>query len=176
MQVIKCDNALFLSFCLLFVFWGVAYGEEVKNDVLPADLAKWAKQEQCESISNFYSDRPGNVNPPFVYGQSSQSIKSAFWCESKASGNRKYFLIVHFNIGKPQPSCSSRIEWINPPGGLSLYYRPGETLKGYMHIGSSKVAIAPGLKMDHEAILSEYDGFEEYFYCYQGTWYIKQLD
>ncbi len=150
--------------------------EKVK--LLPADLLNIARNYQCDQIDDFY-DRPGMVNPPYTYGYLTglDEDSAVFWCEKKENNKRLYYLIIYSRSEKKGlQNCPSKIIWRNYPGGLSIYKDITMTLNDFVYIATPRNRVPQNKKMTHNAILSEYDGKEELFYCYDGEWLVRQRD
>jgi hypothetical protein len=173
-------NALIkLIVIILFSLWinsNVLAEEKIK--LLPSDLLDVARSYQCDQINAFY-DRPGMINPPYAYGYSEgpEEDSAVFWCEKKENNKRLFYLIIHSSPEiKGVQNCPNKIIWSNYPGGLSIYKDFHTTLDDFVYIRDTKKKAPPNLKMTHNAILSEYDGKEELFYCHDGNWMVRQRD
>lgn len=168
-------SALFASFLLTLFISAPVYSQ---NHSMPKELLEIAKASGCNEVGDFFN-RPGMVKPPYVYGYlpGAEENSAAFWCEKEKSGSRSFFLIIMTkgdNQGKLK--CSEKIEWNNFPGGLSIYRKANETLKGFRYIRDPLKRPPETDELSGNAILSEYDGVEALFYCYKGEWVVRMKD
>lgn len=143
---------------------------------LPKELLDIARKNGCQEVKNFYA-RPGMIKPPYVYGYlpDSQKNSAAFWCE-KIENDRKIFFLILMTKGEKadQFKCSNTIRWENSfPGGLSLYTDRNTTLEGFRFVKDPEREVSKNVKLTQNAILSEYDGVELLFYCYEGEWVVR---
>jgi len=153
-------------------------GAEKKIKLLPNDLLDIAQKNHCDQIDDFY-DRYGVLDPPYVYGYlAGEKEKSAvFWCERKENNKSQYNLIIHSSSqNKGLQNCPNKIIWLNYPGGLSIYKDINTSLDDFVYIENPQKRPPKKIKMTHNAILSEYDGKEELFYCHEGAWLMRQRD
>jgi hypothetical protein len=146
---------------------------------LPKELLEIAKKNGCNEVVGFY-DRPGMVNPPYVYGYlpGPEENSAAFWCEKK-QGERRLFFLMFMTRGdaREQMKCSDKIEWkITFPGGLSIWRDMNTTYEGFEYIDDSKKELPKKNKLAGNAVLSEYSGVELLFYCYKGQWIVRIRD
>lgn len=156
---------------VLFHF-DVAYCE---NGSLPKELLEIAQRNGRKEVTGFY-DRPGMINPPYVYGYlpCGEENSAAFWCEKKGKGERRFFLMIMRKGNKCEElKCPDKIEWHNFPRGLSIYKGTNTTLEDFYYVNDSKRKPPKTEKLMHNAILSGYDGVEELFYCYKGEWVVR---
>ncbi len=142
---------------------------------LPKELMEFARENGCGEVAGFY-DRPGMVNPPYVYGYlpGHEGDSAVFWCE-KMKNNKKIFLLMFTVKGRRRGElkCPDIIEWHNYPGGLSILKNLNATLEGFYYINDPKRQPPKNEKLQGNAVLSYYDGLEELFYCYQGEWLVR---
>jgi len=134
---------------------------------LPRDVRSAVEQYGCVEVPDFF-DRPGMVEPPYVYGFAvgKQKDSFAFWCRVEPTGKfRLYAIAKSASLG-----CDALIvESDNYPGGLSVVPAGKMTLNDFKDVATGKkgpasVPKAPVLK-------SAYDGAEDYFYCHEGRWF-----
>ena len=145
--------------------------------IMPQELISFAEENGCSQISEFY-ERDGMVNPPFVYGYlpARDDLSAAFWCKKLEKSEHPYILLFFIkDAAGALMKCPTRIEWKNYPGGLSVF-RQKITLEGFVYINNPKRKAPRKLRMTQNAILSEYDGVSELFYCHQGEWLVRQSD
>jgi len=146
--------------------------------IFPQELQELAKQHDCSQVSDFY-DRPGMIQPPYVYGYvPGEEESAAFWCEREGLGTRTYFLVFDFRTtAHENTKCPDKIEWPNGyPGGLSLYNDKRATLKDFVYLDEPKKRPPENVHLKHNAIRSEYDGVAAIFYCYKGKWLVRMTD
>ncbi len=158
----------------------IACGEEQRPcQLLPEELLKIATQRGFEQVTDFYINRPGMLNPPYVYGYlpGDEEDSAAFWCQKTQNGKKRYFLVFMFKKRNNELcNCPDVIEWQNYPKGLSIYNKANATLDGFIYINDPKKKVPKNVKLIYNAILSEYDGVEALFYCYKGEWLVRQRD
>lgn len=70
--------------------------------------------------------------------------------------------------------CSTRIEWRNYPGGLSIHKDRKTTLDDFVYLHDARKRGPKNIKLSANGILSEYDGVEDLFYCHKGEWLVRQ--
>jgi hypothetical protein len=169
-------KVLLATIFALVVANGLAHAE-IK--IIPAELVKFAEIINCSHISDFY-ERPGPVNPPFVYGYlpGNEEDSIVFWCKNTESSKHPYSLVflVRDSEGELRqlPECPFRIEWDNPPRGLSVYKDRRTTLKGFINVRNPNEKVPEAVRLSHNAIMSYYDGVSELFYCHKGAWFVRQ--
>ncbi len=166
-----------LLMCIGVAIQDKAYAFD-KKVVLPKELKAIAKENDCEEIEDFF-DVPGKISPSYVYGyvQGPKEDSAVFWCKKDAGGVRRYFLIVNIKDRfHDLAQCPRKIAWINPAKGLSVFYDGKTTFKGFVYLDDPTRKVVPNEMLKHNAILSEYDGVEEMFYCHEGKWLVRQRD
>jgi hypothetical protein len=164
--------ALALTIVCIFSFFDLTYCE---NGSLPQELLEIAKKNGFREVTGFY-DRPGMINPPYTYGYLTcdKEDSAAFWCENQQKGKTIYYLMIMVKENKcGKLKCSDKIEWHNYPKGLSIYKSRDGTLENFFYLSDPKRKPPKTEKIKHDAILSEYDGVEELFYCYEGEWVVR---
>lgn len=160
-------STLFLLSCLVA---GVAHPK-----TLPADLAKVASSHGCEGVDDFY-DRPGMVEPAFVYGFVSgipKSESAIFWCRSKTDKSQ-YRLVAHAPVDGDDSCEGVVVETSNFPRGLSLSTAIDAPLSGYSTVEGTTVPPFSG--GGATVVSSMYDGVGSSFICRGGEWLIKRWD
>jgi len=144
--------------------------------LLPEDLLKIAHEKGFYQIKDFYKNRPGMLNPPYVYGYfpGPKENSAVFWCENKENTQRRFFLvIVSKDEIKKSLNCDDIIEWPNYPGGLTILQDTNIPLDGFVYLDDPKRNGPENTYLTHNAILSEYDGVEVIFYCLNGEWLVR---
>lgn len=149
--------------------------------IMPRELVEYARQNGCEQIDNFF-DREETVGPPYAYaylpGPATNS--AVMWCQNRAGGERRFFLLVMLTNEHQQEyegaKCPRRVE--SPggyPGGLRIY--PGtEFLEKFVYLRQPRRPGPKGVRMNGNAIWSEFGGTGSVLYCYQGQWLVRQWD
>lgn len=165
----------FLSFALLDVTPARA-----QNLLIPEELNEIANANECSQIEAFYQ-RPGMVNPAHVYGYVSQDEwkSAAFWCKKKITSTKPYVLLFMFREDDAKhelAKCPHQIEWADYPGGLSIYRDRKRTLDSFRYLDDRAKRGPKGARMKYNAIMSEYDGVAEIFYCFRGKWLVMGID
>lgn len=137
--------------------------------MLPADLAKVARQHSCGPVIGFF-ERPGMIEPPYLYGYIPGDIEdsAAFWCERTDSRPRS-FLLVLVN-SQAASTCPQLIEWSSFPGGLSLG-EPDTSLEEFTYVEDQGAdSRLSGARTRYAPLRDYYDGVETLFYCHDGRW------
>jgi len=139
--------------------------------LLPEELLILAKSKGLDQVNDFYVNRPGMLNPPYAYGylQGPKENSAVFWCRKKENNKKKYFLLIMARKNN-EDVCLGEIEWNGYPGGLSIYRNRNTSLDDFFYLGDRNKKLPKNLRMENNAILSEYDGVEVLFYCYKGEW------
>ena len=151
------------------------------GNVMPTELVEVARQNGCIQLSDFFGERAGPVNPPYVYGylpNHHEEDSAVFWCKNVKSGEAPYSLIVVMRDSEHEltklTECPHRIPWNNPPRGLSIYKNQKATLSGFVYLSNPKKKVPTNTKMTSNTIRSYYDGVTELFYCHKGEWLVSQ--
>jgi hypothetical protein len=143
---------------------------------LPEELREVALKSGCSEVKRFF-DRPGMVNPPYVYGYlpGPKENSAAFWCEKKENDKEIFLLNFFFKGEIPEEYiCSQSIQRkTGYPGGLSVYKDRDTTLEFFHYLNDPKRKPPANEKLTHNGILSEYDGVGLLFYCYKGEWIVR---
>jgi hypothetical protein len=142
--------------------------------VMPRDLVDFAVANHCAQIDDFY-ERPGTVNPPYVYGwlPGANEDSAVFWCKKVEKNEKPYNLM--FKVQDPQllGGCPAVIEWWNPPRGLSIKTRRNMALRNF-HLVTAPQSVGPSIVVPNaRVIVSEYDGVEADFYCHEKQWFVE---
>ena len=169
---------LFSSLCVLIVMaYESAYGQA---NIMPQELVEFAKSNKCTQVSDFFENAPGARNPPYVYGYlpGDEENSAVFWCKNTGSASHPYSLMfvrrdAEIELRKLE-ECPFRIEWDNPPRGLSVYKDRKTTLQGFVYLRDPKKKVPQNVQLSHNAIMSYYDGVSELFYCHNGEWLVRQ--
>ena|SRR2546426_4327532 len=148
-----------------------------ENSIMPEELIEVAQRNKCSQISDFYKNKPGSVNPVYVYGYvpGDEEDSAVFWCKNQTPGQKRYALVFLFRKTENElTKCPDRIEWANSPRGLSILKDQSEILKGFVYLKDRSRKAPDDVRMTHNAIRSYYDGVEEVFYCHNGEWLVRQ--
>ncbi|HER20225.1 MAG TPA: hypothetical protein ENO14_04170 [Chromatiales bacterium] len=137
---------------------------------LPMDLQRIATELDCRPVDGFF-ERPGMVNPPYVYGvlPGEAERSAAFWCQIDAFP--KYRLVI-----VEDREVRAAIEWSNFPGGLSIAEEIQWPLSEFHFLDEPHVTGPSGEVTRFPPIRSEYDGAVELFYEYNGRWLVRMID
>ena len=143
---------------------------------MPEELSAYAVSKGCEEVRDFFT-RPGVVNPPYVYGylEGQREGSAVLWCQRREGEGRRFRLLV-LARGKTESRCPLMLEWRSYPGGLSIFNDRRTTLDGFVYVADPKRRPPPNVRLTENAILSEYDGIQNLFYCYRGEWVIRRID
>ena len=154
-----------------------AYSETA---IMPQELIEFAEKNNCTQLADFFDRRPGPVNPPYVYGYlpGDEENSAVFWCKNTGSASHPYSLMFMHRDSEMElrklKECPFRIEWDNPPRGLSVYKNRRTTLEGFVYLDDPKRKVPENVRLSHNGISSYYDGVTELFYCHQGKWLVSQ--
>ena len=181
---IKNMRAALLTRGLVLVVFGIvgmSWLASAETLLMPRELVEFARQNRCEQIDDFF-DRTATVDPPYAYGYlPGPAMSSAvMWCQTRENGKRQFFLLVMLKNETQQAyegsKCPRRVEWLEGyPGGLRIY--PGaEFLEKFVHLRQPQKPGPKDVRMNGNAIWSEYGGTGSVLYCYQGQWLVKQWD
>jgi len=143
---------------------------------MPEELSAYAVSKGCEEVRDFFK-RPGVVNPPYAYGylEGQREGSAVLWCEWREGEGRRFRLLV-LARGKTESRCPLMLEWRSYPGGLSIFSDRRTTLDGFVYVADPKRRPPPNVRLTENAILSEYDGIQNLFYCYRGEWVVRRID
>ena len=141
--------------------------------IIPQELFEIAEGEGYTQINNFFN-RPGMVEPPFIYGYEPgpKENSAVFWCKSKEM-NHYYLIVVKTDSDSWSKIITDIIPWSNFPGGLSIYYNKDTLLDDFVFIRDTSKKVPKGEKLTHNGILSYYDGVETVFYRYKDEWIVR---
>ena len=142
--------------------------------IMPEELVEFAEKNGCSQVDDFYT-RPGSVRPPYVYDYPNEE-SAVFWCQSGEENNRRFFLLIMAKHKVDESkNCPTKIEWKGGyPGGLSLLIDRHSTLDDFVYLHNPLKKGPRNVELTDNAIVSEYDGVEETFYCHKGQWLIRQ--
>jgi len=145
--------------------------------VMPRELVDYARSQGCAPIEDFY-ERPGMVNPPYVYGFAGGEPEdsAALWCRKTEKSDKPYLLLLKVSDPKKLDGCPARIEWWNPPKGLSVETRASLKLSDFHFAAEPKRAGPMTTISNARVIVGEYDGVEDVFVCHQGAWLFMLRD
>lgn len=140
--------------------------------ILPQRLVDAAAEHECSEVADFYDQRPGGVNPPYVlnYLDDGRNEGAAFWCMRDGTAER-YLLVI---LGSPN-MCPDEISWMNPPGGLSMIRNGSMDLSRFFYRDNVGETGPANVLTAGPILRSEYDGAGAYFYCYEGCWLVSQF-
>jgi hypothetical protein len=165
---------LVTSFLLATLFAGFSSAETL---VMPRELVDLALSNHCTQISDFF-ERPGMINPPFVYGWVPRATDSAvFWCKKVEKSEKPYKLMFKVSNPKQLAGCPAIIEWWNPPAGLSIEIRHSLSLRDFRYSSEPRRVGPSGVILNARVIVDDNgDGLREVFYCYRGQWLVASFE
>jgi hypothetical protein len=156
---------------------------------MPRELVDFAHANGCKTIDKFF-ERPGMVNPPYVYGWllGSDEDSAVFWCKKTEKTDKPYNLMLTVRDLKSHElkvpdqkqlaGCPAAIEYWNAPAGLSIETRRSLELRYFHNVTDPRPR--PGGLTDVVAnarvIVDYYDGLRSTFYCYRGQWLVNIQD
>ena len=162
--------------CLLLLP-GLGGNTSADTLIMPRELVDFARANGCVPIENFF-ERPGMVNPPFVYGwlPGNPERSAVFWCKKTEASNKPYKLMLKVSDPKQLAGCPVEIEWWNPPRGLSIETRSHFDLGDFKFVNAPKRSGPKSVIDDARVIVNDYDGVGNVFYCYKGQWMFLSKD
>jgi hypothetical protein len=150
--------------------------------VMPRELVDFAHFSACTPINDFF-ERPGMINPPFLYGAvAGLPDSAAFWCKKVEKGDRPYNLMFAvrgrggLTLADPKQleGCPAVIEYWNGPAGLSIETHRNLELRYFGYVDMPKEAAPRIVVPKARTIVSDNgDGVVSTFYCYQGRWLVN---
>jgi hypothetical protein len=160
--------ATFTCVLVLGVFTPVSWPDTL---VMPRELVDFAHSNGCTPIDNFF-ERPGMVNPPFVYGwlPGDPADSAAFWCKKTEKSAKPYKLIFKVRDPKQMAGCPTTIEWWSARG-LSIEIRTRLALSDFHSVVEPKRSGPKSVVADAKVLVDSYDGVSNVFYCYGGQWF-----
>jgi hypothetical protein len=147
---------------------------------MPRELVDFGRANGCVSIDDFY-DRPGMVNPPYVYGWLSGDPENSavFWCRKAENRDKPYSLMftvrdrkalqLRVLDSKQVAGCPAMIEW-SYPRGLSIETQRSLALRDFRYVVTPQRAGPSVVVSNAKVIVNEYDGLRDIFCCYKGQW------
>ena len=152
--------------------------------IIPDHLIEFAGWNNCAQVSNFYELNAGPVDPPYVYGYTSEKgvdsddyyDSAVFWCQRNEHGKIKYLLTFQFKSSENElAKCPFQIEFGDVPSGISVFRDKSFSLKGFDYLKDSKKRFSSNAKLKHNAIKIGY-GVSALFYCHNGDWLVLGRD
>jgi len=167
------------SIVLISLAIWLGYSPDLQAEVkmMPEELVEVAQRERCAQIVDFFEGKPGPLDASFVYGYlpGDREDSAVFWCRNLESKETPYSLVFHFKDREHElTKCPDKIQWKNPPRGLSVYLNQKETLSGFRYLADPRRKVPTNHRFTHAAVRSYYDGVEELFYCHNGEWLVRE--
>jgi hypothetical protein len=177
MTPIKKRFLIAFGTCIL-LFPGFQIVSSADTLVMPRELVDFAHANGCTPINDFF-ERPGMVNPPYVYGwlPGPTADSAAFWCKKVENNPKPYKLIFKVPDSKQLEGCPAVVEWLYPRG-LSVETRRNLELRslGFRYVTAPKRVLPTNVVANARVLVSEYDGLQDIFYCYKGEWLVASLE
>lgn len=152
--------------------------------VMPDHLVAFAEWNKCSQVLDFFERNKGPVDPPYVYGYTSEKgvdsddyyDSAVFWCQRNEKGKVDYLLTFQFKDSDHElAKCPFQIEFEGFPEGLAVYRDRSLTLKGFTYLKDSNRKAPSNSKLKHNAIKVGY-GVSALFYCHNGEWLVLSRD
>ncbi|MDQ7004722.1 MAG: hypothetical protein Q9N67_07325 [Ghiorsea sp.] len=145
---------------------------------MPEELVKLAKKNNCSQPNDFFVNKPGPIDPPYLYGvvDGNAEDSAVFWCVRNDKGHKKYSLMFMLRT-ENGPKLSGELRWINSPMGLSFFNakNPEAIINRYVEIGKEDAASMPkDERFEDRYIMNSYDGVAEIFVMENGRWLVSQ--
>jgi hypothetical protein len=170
-----------LALSLSCTIYEIQAGEQNSIPIMPQELVELAQQYGYDQVDDFYMNRPGGVNPCYVYDflplnkPYEEFMSAVFWCKKSGPDEPIYCL---FFARREHPGGYLQkydiIENTNFPRGLSLHKDNTLTLDKYVYLNSNEKG-PKGVHLEGNIIRSEYDGVVTDFYNYEGEWLIRVM-
>lgn len=149
--------------------------------IMPEELVNLAKENGFEQLTDFYTFRPGDLDPCFVYGYSQyeewtdQHNSAVFWCKKSIGGEEEYYLIISKKDNFWDKLAIDEIVNIPAfPRGLSVFKDTSLSLDQFYYLDDPKTIGPANVKMDRNGIRNYYDGVGMEIYKYNGKWLYRQ--
>ncbi len=141
---------------------------------MPEELIEIAKSLNCDQVFGFYNERPGRLEPPFIYGVLSgdRENSAVFWCMNKLNPRIYKLILVFRKSFHDRWNHEIILETRNNPNGLSIVKNCKISLDNFRYIENPSKRGPKNVLPSSNVILSCYDGVEEYFYKDSGHWLI----
>jgi hypothetical protein len=141
--------------------------------LVPQDLYEYADSLTCDQVSDFYEQRPGVLDPPYLYVDSLLPWwegTSALWCQPRGGRRDRYTLLFRFGRRSGAlAQCPTRIDGVQHIGGLSVVRPKSLSLADFVFVDDQRTS-GPKVPATDVAIQEIYDGTGTWFYCYEGRW------
>jgi hypothetical protein len=182
------SRALFTICILLLAVFVTASRSDTL--VMPRELVDFARANGCSPIDDFF-ERPGMINPPYVYGWISGAAEDSavFWCKKAGKSDKPYNLMFTVRdtatrtLKVPAPKqlsgCPAIIEYWNGPAGLSVETRSKLELRQFHRVTDPRPQSGGPTEVVANArviVNDNGDGLTELFYCFRGQWLINLMD
>lgn len=159
--------------CAIALALGNGLGGARGDEAFPEELRVLRENAGCGPVPGYF-DRPGMVEPPYLYGwlPGKRESSAAFWCFRGGVNDERPYLLVLVENGR----ISETIPWEIFPGGLSLHDSSAIPLSDFLFIDEPAQRSGPAGKMtEFPPLRSEYDGVITLFYRYDGRWLYRIL-
>lgn len=145
--------------------------------VMPRELVDFAKTAGCTPIQEFY-ERDGMINPPYIYGvlPGDPEKSVAFWCQRIQPSSKKYLLVFKVSDPTALKGCPDRIEWWNPPAGLSIDRPATLRLQDFRLVTDPKRQGPVITVKGATVIVNAVDGLTERFVCFEHAWFVNSTE
>lgn len=189
-----------MRYLLNMVFLMGCYASAALSELnMPEELVEHARNNDCQPLTDFYTNHPGMINPPFAYGyldEVAMEDSAVYWCEKRGGGGTssrgEWYLNIYLRsylshnvyLKNPVTStyCNSHIRVEHPPGGLSILRDMEMSLDKFVYIDLphghlEKRQMERPVVARSPLIKSHYEGVVGYFYCdqNQGRWLFKEV-
>jgi len=158
--------------------------------LMPEDLISHAKENGCQQVHDFYNNRSGMINPPYVYGYLAEG-SAVYWCQDidgvhgegekdKDKTQPTYSLIIRLGYPNIDIGCPTRIRSKNYPMGLSILDGDPNLInvkEFFYYLDDPNRPLPEDFTIEEGAVIIE-NSYEvgEYYYCHKGSWIIMTFD
>ena len=153
-----------------------AYAEDAP--IMPEELSHLAEANGCSQPRSFFIGRPGPIKPPYVYGVAKGAIEDSavFWCVRVNEEGKKKYLLMFMVREVTGPSLAGKLDWLNPPMGLSIQEADCVMERNRFKPLTQKDAqtMPKSNRFEGRNIISSYDGVSETFVMKHGRWWVSQ--
>ncbi len=171
-----------ISVVVAAICWNTIKADGEKILIMSEELVTLAENNGYEQLQNFYSKRPGTLEPCFVYGyfpyegRVKKYNSAVFWCKRLEGGKEEYFIIIakreHF---RDMLSIDEVLLIPDFPRGLSVFKDTSLTLDQFVYLDNPKQKGPADQKMNSDGIRSIYDGAGTQLYKFEDKWLFRQF-
>ena len=168
-------NIYIIGILAFFAFASLAYA---KTLLIPLELLEGAQNLGYDQIDNYYADRPGPVDPAYVYGAmpGDKELSAVFWAINPKDEKQYALILMEKKNFLEKGKFSIIYKTQDFPRGLSTN-KVGNIDLEYFHYVEDLNLNGKGKKLDTGIVIyDQYDGVGSEFCFKDGKWLITQYD